>query len=449
MTTPLSDPDNVMFFVVDNYVAPSDGFTDDEVQRILNGQPLDAVVASVESFHLPGKHDQDKHGDGGKSSKTTSQKSGKPLKITHMLVHGKHEPGKTIAVTSDGKKRARWDGKQYELQQKQDDGTWSTEQTAIKSKAYKAINAYASDWEEPAAESVDSTPSSEPEVAPKPEPKVEPSVKPPTKSKPQSTATSTLLQAYNDGYVVEREFTAGLSGSKVELLTLSNGDMVVRKTAPESTTLQGNTSRQEYLAGRVFSALSDDESDNDVVTARVNDNAIITTYVKGDTGAAVTGNIVGANPLKIYGSKAKANAAVNAETKRQVQLSGGKKIGMLDWLTRNNDRHNLNWIVDGNDSGDETVKPIDQGYAFYVQEIADAEGKKHELVPNSPFVDYWLNPKMNGFTSVVRPKFTKAELSQYRTALEGLESEFASEGASEWYSQMMARFAKVETAVKK
>lgn len=45
MSTPLSDPDNVQFFVVDDYVPDEDGFTDDEVQRILNGEPLVASVA--------------------------------------------------------------------------------------------------------------------------------------------------------------------------------------------------------------------------------------------------------------------------------------------------------------------------------------------------------------------------------------------------------------------
>lgn len=54
--TPLGDPDNVMFRVVENYVLPNDGFTDDEVQRILNGQPL---VASA--F----KANEDKYDSGG------------------------------------------------------------------------------------------------------------------------------------------------------------------------------------------------------------------------------------------------------------------------------------------------------------------------------------------------------------------------------------------------
>jgi hypothetical protein len=42
MTTPLSDPDNVKFTVVENYEPP--GFTDDEVARWLNGEPLGAAT---------------------------------------------------------------------------------------------------------------------------------------------------------------------------------------------------------------------------------------------------------------------------------------------------------------------------------------------------------------------------------------------------------------------
>lgn len=46
--TPLSDPDNVQFRVVENYVYPEgDGFTDDEIQRLLNGQPLLASAVAL------------------------------------------------------------------------------------------------------------------------------------------------------------------------------------------------------------------------------------------------------------------------------------------------------------------------------------------------------------------------------------------------------------------
>lgn len=57
-SSPLSDPDSVQFVVVENYTPPEDGFTDDEVSRILNGQPL---VASAESFESR----EDKYDGGG------------------------------------------------------------------------------------------------------------------------------------------------------------------------------------------------------------------------------------------------------------------------------------------------------------------------------------------------------------------------------------------------
>lgn len=49
MSTPLSDPNNVQFFVVDDFVPDEDGFTDDEVQRILNGQPLVASAVALKA----------------------------------------------------------------------------------------------------------------------------------------------------------------------------------------------------------------------------------------------------------------------------------------------------------------------------------------------------------------------------------------------------------------
>lgn len=56
MSTPLSDPDNVMFFVVEDYVRDDEGFSDDDVQRILNGQPLTASAFA---------NNEDKYDGGG------------------------------------------------------------------------------------------------------------------------------------------------------------------------------------------------------------------------------------------------------------------------------------------------------------------------------------------------------------------------------------------------
>ena len=74
---------------------------------------------------------------------------GKKLKITHGLIHSKHEAGKIIAVNGSGKKRVVWDGNKYLLQEKDADGGWPTVDTAIKSKAYARVNEFDSEWHEP------------------------------------------------------------------------------------------------------------------------------------------------------------------------------------------------------------------------------------------------------------------------------------------------------------
>ena len=105
------------------------------------------IVTDVETvtFHLPGKHDQKDHGRKG----LRGLKAGKPLKITHGLIHKKHPDGSIVAVTKDGKKHILWEANKYHLREKDEKGLWQTKKTAIKSKAYKEINDFASDWHEP------------------------------------------------------------------------------------------------------------------------------------------------------------------------------------------------------------------------------------------------------------------------------------------------------------
>lgn len=75
--------------------------------------------------------------------------AGKKLKITHALIHGKHEPGTIIAVNGSDDKRSVWDGTKYLLQEKQADGGWVTVDTAIKTKAYAAMGKFDDDWRKP------------------------------------------------------------------------------------------------------------------------------------------------------------------------------------------------------------------------------------------------------------------------------------------------------------
>lgn len=97
-------------------------------------------------------------------AKKASQSSGTPgasLKITHGLIHSKHEPGTVITENGVGDKRVVWDGSEYRLQHKTDAGTWTTDKKVKKSKAYVEVNAYDSDWRVPGESSSDSNSTSD------------------------------------------------------------------------------------------------------------------------------------------------------------------------------------------------------------------------------------------------------------------------------------------------
>jgi hypothetical protein len=103
----------------------------------------DTLAAAASPNWTPGKHPRDSD---GKFAKTPGGASSKSLKITHALIHKKHEPGTVIAINKTGDKRAVWGGMYYNLQRKQPNGEWTVEETAIKTKAYNAIKAFDTEW---------------------------------------------------------------------------------------------------------------------------------------------------------------------------------------------------------------------------------------------------------------------------------------------------------------
>lgn len=137
----------------------------------------DELIAGAVAFHMQGKHDQSTHGhgDGGGDGKSggKSLKAGKPLKVTHALIHKNHEPDTTIAVTKDGNDRVRWTGKQYNIEQKTPDGGWKVNSSTKKSHTYKKMQELGLDWYEPEVDdsgndsdstSTDSSPATTPAI---------------------------------------------------------------------------------------------------------------------------------------------------------------------------------------------------------------------------------------------------------------------------------------------
>lgn len=257
------------------------------------------------------------------------------------------------------------------------------------------------------------------------------------KSKLAQQKIDALRDAYAEGYVVEKEFTAGNSSSKTELLRLANGTRVVRKSGGKQLLSKKPDTRFEYLGGRVWNALGG----TDTYTAQVADDTVITTFVEGDMGGKLLNNT-----YKSGNTNQENKKAYKAETLRQIQLPGGKEIGLLDFLIANQDRHSLNWIVSPDN---DQVHPIDQGGAVFIPSLTkDEDGNARSMYVASEFTDYWLGVKGSWYVKSMKPKFTKAELAQHRANLEAIKDEFKPGEETEWYNSMMSRLAEVESKVK-
>lgn len=222
-----------------------------------------------------------------------------------------------------------------------------------------------------------------------------------------------MKRAYAEGYTVDREIESGASNAEMALLTLADGTKVVRKISQAGR----NNTRKEYLAGRIYNALGRD----DVVTAQLNDNTIITTYLPGRTGTDVLDELSASQPNLRY---LESEALLNREKERQARTPGGKEIAALDYLIENHDRHGLNWIV----SSDDEVKPIDQGAAWFKPTyVFNMSGGRDMILPSSPFTDYWFG-STNPFEGIrideMKPRFTSADVARYRAGIEQIREEF-------------------------
>jgi FlaG/FlaF family flagellin (archaellin) len=243
-----------------------------------------------------------------------------------------------------------------------------------------------------------------------------------------------LTDAYAEGYTVDDFFSGGQSGASVQRITLSDGTQAVRKRNVRAGLAD---IRMEYLAGRVYSVLSR----SDVVTAQVDDQTLVTTFVDGPSGSREMMNKLSPGALD-----AEKRRVYDEEIKRQVELPGAQEIGMLDWLTNNTDRHSQNWIITA-----DGVRPIDQGDVRFTPVSRVRNSDNLISTHKSPFADHWigLGGGRGGIITEVKPKFTEAELIETRSRLESLRDEFNGPGEQKFFDAMMSRFEIVEKAVRR
>lgn len=243
------------------------------------------------------------------------------------------------------------------------------------------------------------------------------------------TSVQKLRDAYDAGFTVDNELHGGNSTEFVQILTLSDGTKAVRKKSKPQD-YYAEDAQREYLSGLVAEALGIP----DTAAVQLDDRTTLAPFIEGESGGRT---------LKDRLNKAKTNTEYYAIEQEHATLPNGKEIGMLDWLINNPDRHNLNWMI----TPDGRVQPIDHGNAHFVSTVYNGK----EQAPVGPFVTHWLGLRTTQFNEIrsIKPKFTKAEITEYRHRLQALEPLFAEAGRSELFTIMMQRLDRVDEKVKK
>lgn len=234
-----------------------------------------------------------------------------------------------------------------------------------------------------------------------------------------------LEEAYGNGMVEGRELTGGNMNLSIKRVTLSDGTEAILKKPAD-----GGEHRREIASSVAANALG-----FSTYTVDVGDGQFISTFIQGQPGSLA---------LSSYGSVA--DEPVEAIARRP----GGREMGVLDFLVRNRDRHDLNWMVTPEDE----VVPIDHGLTFWGTEGADRD------IPRGPFAQYWLGlsqkptgrpargrleedrSSVNGPRVKLDPKVSKEWLRELRERLLKAKSEYSSE---EW-DGMMKRLQMLEDA---
>jgi DNA topoisomerase-1 len=249
---------------------------------------------------------------------------------------------------------------------------------------------------------------------------------------PGETGRSMLKQAFEAGHHEGDELTGGRMAQSVKRVTLSDGSPAVLKKLTSA-----GEHRREIASGVVANALGID----DVHAVGVGDGQVLATLVPGQPGGVWSEGLPDIDAYAPDTPKDVLTArktlvesgmrfSLAVKSAHVLTMPGAKEIGILDFLVRNRDRHELNWLSDG-----ERIRPIDHGLTFWGTEGADRD------VPYSPFSEYWLGlsqkrtPRpaagrsntdaraVKGPKVKVQPKVSKQYLAKVRSQLELARSE--------------------------
>lgn len=207
----------------------------------------------------------------------------------------------------------------------------------------------------------------------------------------------TLRRGIESGIGDRRSLSGGAMAS-VDLVTFNDGTRAVRKVARRVPTGRSPKDQQdaEELAGNIARAIGVKTP----AIERTSDAEIYMEYEENDSPATL-----------LRGS----------EIDRLVPTPEGIRMGLLDVLIGNPDRHPGNYLVDDDQT---TITAIDHGFAW-----------------DEDLEDFYPSPFARNFgrTSPLSP----ADVEELRPKIEALRGEFERMGHLDWYGQVTDVFERI------
>jgi hypothetical protein len=240
-----------------------------------------------------------------------------------------------------------------------------------------------------------------------------------------SPEQAAIQQAVESG-VARAEPLSGGNVAETELLTMNNGTVLVRKTVegygPHGDEFDGVA--EEQAAAMIGNSLGIGPA-----VYRNSENEIYMQYFRSPSAMRVETDMYEAVdqsadiPTQAAGFKA-ASEAYKLREAAAIASDDGRKIGLLDQMITNSDRHTGNWLLDG----DRPI-PIDHGQAF---------GQSYNLVPRPTRGTTYGNKQFGSVYAANEAEFashnplTQADVAAVRERLAALAPDFAHIGKSQW-----------------
>jgi hypothetical protein len=118
------------------------------------------------------------------------------------------------------------------------------------------------------------------------------------------------------------------------------------------------------------------------------------------------------------------------DAKAAAQAQGSRELGLLDFLTAQEDRAGSNLFFDG-----DRVVGIDHGFSWYTV------GRRYRSPGFSPFIDEYfeLAVEERNLVGAKTAAYTQAELAQIELSIRSLQADFESFGRLDWYTETLDR----------